>query len=233
MAVAFVSGSGSSTIVSDAITISFTVAAGDDRLLMGFAGWRDVQVPTAMTFDGNALTGTVTQAGAGAGNNKRSVELRRLIAPDVKTADFVCTYTAAAEQPMAGVANFTGTNQTTPLGTAATDQGLQSELSNTVSPGSDDTDLVVNAFCNTTAVTHGASQDERIAVDSTSNLYVTTKAGATTSTDMQEDFLTSTIDFAHIAVAIKPAAAVGGDAEPRLIGGKLLRGGLLFRGMVG
>jgi len=237
VAIAHVSTSGSDTSSGATITISFTVASGSDRILIGWAGWRDdTQVITGMTFDGNSLTEVSTILGTiAAGNNQRSACAYRLIAPDVKTADFVATWgDTTVEHPLAGVSYYTGVDQTTPTGTPSTGEDSQLPADTlTITPASAVDDLVVDLHCGTQAMTYGGGQTERLAVDGVSDIYSTEKAGAATSTSMSRTWTsTSGIQMVMLGFALKPVVAASGRIMSSLAaaGGLAGLGGIAGRG---
>ena len=103
------------------VTFSHTVPVMTDGILIVNATWnnRQLQTVASVTFDGDPLTfiGQVTE------DDDTRVEQWRLLAPAAKTADVVITLTAtlATDEGICSAAmNFSGVDQTTPIGNIAT-----------------------------------------------------------------------------------------------------------------
>lgn len=201
------------------ITLSFTVPSGDDRLLLVSSAQRAaITAFSTGTFDGTSFLGNqvaVIENTAASGNNQRHSKLWRVVAPPVKTADVVLNN---SQEHAFCVVTFTGVDQTTPLGTAATAQATGS--SSSVSPASDSGDLVYDhGSGNGADQAAGTGQNQEARGHASSNRTVaicSTKAGAATSTTMSWTGLSGTgVGNSQIGVAIKPAG--GGEPEPDVI----------------
>lgn len=154
------SASNTGASVSSVTISSYTVAAGNNRLLIvGISVVNDGQAGalaiSSVTFNSVALTQVCN---ANVSDDSRSW-IYRLIAPDVTTANIVVTFGAAtAEWISVGAANFTGVDQTTPCGTCASDTDDNTTYSASVTSATND--IVVDVFTteNGTSATVGAGQ---------------------------------------------------------------------------
>ncbi len=95
-------------------TISHTVSAASDRLLLVSVITEGNENASGMTYNGVALTRAIRRDGGGA--NETSVEIWYLVAPDVGTFDLVVTFSGTSPFGVTAT-NLTGVNQFTPIGT--------------------------------------------------------------------------------------------------------------------
>lgn len=119
------------------ITLSYNVAAGSNRLLVGGVG-AQVTNPVIASFTFNGDAGTVDKSEVDSIGGDR-VTVCSLVAPDVATGNVVATKTGASNQMDLAVANYTGAKQTSQpngTGSAATTSGAG--LSYTVTTTEDD-----------------------------------------------------------------------------------------------
>ncbi|HLP93646.1 MAG TPA: hypothetical protein VK168_06395, partial [Saprospiraceae bacterium] len=185
------------------ITVSHTVNTSNNRLLLAGVSLRRNKanaMVTGVTYGGVPMTqvGTIS-------DGEDRVALYRLIAPAEGTADVVATFNVVVDDgAVLGATSFSGVNQTSPLGTAATATG--NNTTPTVNVTSAVGELVYDVVCthNSDPKTAGAGQTERY--DKTSSIHIgggaSTEAGAATvtmswTTDVSEK-------WAIIGVSIKP-----------------------------
>ncbi len=98
-------------------TFSHTVAVGDNRLLAVSVMLRGNITVSSVTYGGAALTKAISRAsGASSGC---TTEIWYMVAPPVGTASVVVTFSASADPSAIAAVNFTGVNQTSPVGATA------------------------------------------------------------------------------------------------------------------
>ncbi|MCA9061772.1 MAG: DUF4347 domain-containing protein, partial [Planctomycetaceae bacterium] len=162
---------------ANSLTWSHTVNSGTDRVLY-------VQIAidglgagvNSVTYGGVALT----QVGRGTGNH--AVEIWRLIAPSVGTANVVISFggtTAAA----AGAMTLNGVDQSTPNGTFVSASGTSTTASVNVSSATGDLVIDVQYWQGITTSTDGGGQSDNWRNSNATMLGVSTQeAGASTVT---------------------------------------------------
>ena len=141
------------------LTWPHTVGAGSNRLLIVGISFRDGNVmANAVTYGGTALTLIGAQTGPGSQNR---TEMWRLLAPASGTANIVVTM-SAAKQIVTGGISFTGVNQTTPLGTFASAQGMTGTATVTATSATNELVLdTVTANGDANSVTPAPAQTQR------------------------------------------------------------------------
>lgn len=136
MAVAVgITSSGSAANLTS-VTVSHTIAAGTNRLLLVAVGWTGTSTTMAVTYGGVTLTPVGT---ALAVLTAFRVQHFYLPAPTVGTADIVATASAASYIQIGGV-NVTGAAQTAPEAVS------NSDPTTTLTPTGTVTTLTANAF---------------------------------------------------------------------------------------
>lgn len=115
MAVAFNNSTdtGTSTGTGTSVSFSYTASSGADRLLLAATRESASKVVSAVTYAGAALTNSASFSG---------MIIWSKIAPATGANTLTFT-TAAYSQLHTGAADFTGADQTTPVGTAVTNSG--------------------------------------------------------------------------------------------------------------
>ena len=237
MAIAFDNANSvSGTSVSNLTTSAWTIA-GSDRLLVAGMGWGDGTPGnyTAIKWGGSGGT-SLTQVGSTvAGGSFHKVAMARLIAPTAASQTLYGEISAAAAAMAVGGVSFTGVDQTTPLGTSATNSGTGSDttFTPTVNVSSATGEVVIDIAYGgsddgtgtTLTISAGTGQTMRWEQESIATFdagTMSTEAGAATVT-MSHTFTFNNFQpwaWGIIGVGIKEAAA--GAAAPGW--GKLLAG---------
>ena len=143
----------------DSFTISHTTTGTYRLMLVGIShNPNNNEIVSSVTYNGTALTlvGTATWS------NDARAEIWQLVAPDTGTHDVVITFSEnMSAGAVAGVMTFTEVNQTTPLGTFASANGLSAGPA-TVNVSSATNELVFDTVaCETcTSLTVGGGQTE-------------------------------------------------------------------------
>jgi hypothetical protein len=200
----------STTNNATSLTFSGT-ATGSNRVLVVAVAHRHASVlrtTSSVTFNGDALTRAALAERSSA---FMASELWYMVAPDATTGNIVVTVSGAAD--IAATAVFaTGVDQTTPLGTAVTEQSdtANPDLVVTSSTGQ----LVVDSYAGTTsgAVTVGDGQTELgNQATGTSGQIVrhatSTEPGAL---NVNMGWTRSADNYALVAVPLRPADTGGG-----------------------
>lgn len=196
---------------SSSFTWSHTVGSGSDRLLLvGISMSQNSGATTVstVTFNGQSLTRVASATDAG---NIRA-ELWRLVAPPITTANVVVSL-SANERPICGATSWTGVDQTTPLGTAATASGTTSgsgtnQPSVDVSSASNEVVHDVLAVDATNAVAVGAGQTQ-VWSQSSSGSVTTVRGAASTepgaaTTTMSWSGVPNSTGWAIVGAPIRP-----------------------------
>ena len=129
---ATVDSSSAGSTTSSVLTISHTTSGTERLMIVGVS--MDAQTSASVstvTYNGSALTlvGTIQEAGS----NVR-VELWQMIAPATGNHDVIVTFTQTmTEGGIAGVVTYNGVDQTTPLGSFASAEGIGTNASVNVS----------------------------------------------------------------------------------------------------
>jgi len=192
--------SGSATAGSS-ITVSHTTGAGSDRLMLVGISSRDRTV-TGVTYGGTALT----LVGAQTSNGNAKTAIYRLIAPASGTASVVVSFSGTVGKgAVVGVMTFTGVNQTTPLGTYASNVGNSTNATLNVTSAS--SELVFNVVSvQNQNVNNTTGQTQRWNVNTASEC---TGAGCTKPGSANTSLSWTLIkdDWSMSGVSIKPLAA--------------------------
>lgn len=138
MAIAFVSTSeNQEEDVGTTLSVSHTVAAGDNRLLVGGASRQSGTPWVSFTFNGDS--GTLDKQEVDTASTNNSVVICSLVAPDVATADATITKSDSVGWLGMGVANYTGAKQTSqPDATSSANTASGTGLSYTHTTVADD-----------------------------------------------------------------------------------------------
>jgi hypothetical protein len=209
-------------------TISWShTASGSNRLATaGFgAGGASIPAITAATYGGAAMTqsGTLSDGSAGV-----RVSIYHYIAPATSSQTIQFDFSTAA-YGCAGSVSFTGVDQTTPTGTAATNTAAGTTSVTVTAGGVAADDMVLDCVKDYTGIpVVGADQTERWnGNDGTFGEYAAGSTQLGTAGGAMSWTRTPAPDnWTIVAVAIKAAAAGG-------VVGPLLAGHLLGRGILG
>lgn len=118
-------------------TFSHTVAAGNNRILVVCVSFRNmVSSVTGVTYNGVALT-----QGARGSNTDRNTDIWYLVNPATGANDVVVTYDLDPADQVSGAANFTGVSQVTPV--ASADSNIGNNTNPTLSLAATPTQLIV------------------------------------------------------------------------------------------
>ena len=211
-------GENTATNATSVTISSLTVGNNANRLLIvGIAAWDGNtadSVVSSVSWNGSTtgFAEVITAVGPGASTNRSSIW--RLIAPTAATASVVVTVAAATAELGANALSAYDVNQTTPLGTAVTDENTTTTATVTVSDAADD-DLVYDAVYISASslanVAAGAGQTERMnsAITAGSQGCASTQLGSVSGDVMSWTFTGSFSEWVQTAVALKAAAAGG------------------------
>ena len=153
---------------SASLTVSHTVGAGgtDRILVVGVSIFHATPVPTvqSMTYAGSSMTLLAAKTNVATPNDRVRSELWYIKNPATGTNNNSITFTASV-QAVAGGMSYTGVDQTTPFGTAATFGDDNSTISVNVSSATGevvvDTVAVRQSKIQENVLTKGAGQTER------------------------------------------------------------------------
>ncbi len=214
-------GGGSSSITVDATssgtaistntkTVSHTTGSGSSRLMLVgvslFDGGAGRQV-SSVTYSGQSLTFV---GGRTDNSNSVRIEIWRLINPPSGVANVVVTLNGSSDGIVVGVTTFSGADQTTPLGSFASAQGMSAAPSVSVTSASDELVFDVMAMKDGTAVTVGSGQTQRWSAADANNKIrgsASTEGGASSVTMSWAENGGNSKEWAIGAVSIKVAGA--------------------------
>ncbi|MGB6045519.1 MAG: DUF4347 domain-containing protein, partial [Pirellulales bacterium] len=213
----------------NSLTISHMTSGTSRLMLVGVS--MDAQTSasvTSVTYNGSALSlvGTIQDTGS----NVR-VELWQMVAPATGTHDVVVSFSQSmTEGGIAGVMTFNGVDQTTPLGSFASAQGIGTTASVNVS--TDVGDLVFSTMGvdggTDDALNHAAGQTEYWETFQPGTEGAgSTKLATSTSETMSWTFLSN--QWAIGAVSVKSVA----NTEMQMITGSYVGDGVDGRGITG
>lgn len=234
MAVAFDTSGSATTSDSTAITTSFTVVgAGSADMLVAVAAWTHnstARTVSGVTYNGVALTQAAQVTNTNAPNPGASMFY--LASPATGANDLVTTIGANTDDIVHGFMSFSGC-AATQTGTAASNTGGGGTTASVTVTGV--ADGIVVGVCGVNLLAAGISCDDTERVEATGavNNNTTMNGGTTVATGSTSVDWTKTLGWQWAAAGfpLEPAAAAG-DPEGGLIGGKLLGGGLLLRGVL-
>lgn len=231
MAVAFQATSGmQSTTTATSLTYSMTVSAGSDLALVVGVALEETSIDvTGVTFNGDAMTQTGSDTPSGGLFSE--AQLFRLVNPDVATANIVVSV-SSADSIISGAFSMTGVDQTTPVGTAATDTSTSDTTASTTvaSVGTDDLVVDILAADSDFVATVGADQGDNDMQASLSGQVtgaMSTQAGS--AGGVMSWTWTGARPMAQIAVAFKPSAGAAPSLTGMLIGGGSIIPGIFSR----
>ena len=184
------------------LTFALTTS-GSDRLLIVGAGWGDTTGSiTGVTYNSVALTSVTVVNNSSDANS----HMWQLIAPNTGANNVVISASETMSELVGGAVTFTGVDQTTPLGTAATNSGNSTTITVTVSSATDEIVIDAMAFGNTGA-TVDASQTARWDRDGS----VLTSGGGSTEAGAASTVMSWSLPgggrWATIGVGVKPVSA--------------------------
>lgn len=191
------------------LTISHTTSGTNRLIMVGIALNNDnFETVGSVTYNGVllSLVGSAAQA------DDARVEIWSLVAPDTGTHDVVITFSAELiRTAVVGVTTFTGVDQVTPLGTFASNSGLQTTPA-TVNVSSAANELVFDTVageaCGSLTVGAGQTQRWNILTDSggpvTFGVGSTEWGAATVTMSWDVGDIVSSSSWAIGAVPIKP-----------------------------
>ena len=200
---------GGTTAAALSLTFSHTTGSGANRLLLVGVVWRNTS--TAIPISGVTFNGTtMTQVGTNTALTNRRLAIYSLVNPPASTTgNVVVTLSGStnATDIVAGAANFSGVDQTTPLGTFAT-ASSSSGTTPSVAVTTVANDLVFDTVVAANGtLTVGSGQTSRWNVTpTTANITSggSTEPATTTSTTMS--WTAASGAWAIGAVPIKPVA---------------------------
>lgn len=200
------------------ITKSHTTSSGADRLMLVNVSTADSggsKIPTSVTYDGQSLTKIADAEDIGDTNR---ADLWKLVNPPSGSANVVVTLVDVSSSVVVGIATFEGVEQTTPLGTAATNQGNSGTLTVDVTGTATD-DLVWDCVSHKDegSLTAGSGQTERYNYYDPVSKKITgagsTEPGNGGSVTMSWSPNDSGLAWSMVAVAIKPVLGYVNDID--------------------
>jgi len=204
MAIAFDAVSSGET-TSSSVTFAHTITGSDTYLTVG-VHFDDQSITATVTFNGVSMD----QLALVRNTVNATTYLFGLVAPASGTHNIVVTLSGASFITLVTAVSFTGVDQSTPVGTAATNVGFSAPI--TVDVSSADDELVVD---HAGQVSHpatpnvGAGQTARLNFDSVTagrnfHAFSSTEPGAGTVTMSWEDLPNE--GWTTATVPLKPAA---------------------------
>lgn len=180
---------------------------GTNLLLVVTVGWRH-QDP------GNAITGitynsvALTQLGTTSNGEFATAEIWYLLAPATGTHTVAATFTDLARAHL-GAVSYTAVNQSTPLGTYASNTGTSTAPSVTVTSATGDVVIAVGAERGTETFTTGASQTMRWEADAASNVSAQCDDEAGAASVVMDWSTDDSQEWVAVGVSIQALAAAG------------------------
>lgn len=209
MAIAYDTATTSTGSSVNSLSFSHT-CTGSDLLLLVAVTMRRINSATVddVTYNGVSMT-LVTTATSGS----RYAELWRLAGPATGSNTVAVSLSTTEQEVSAGVMSFTGVDQTTPVGTAATATG--SGTTPSVAVSSTTGELVVDALAieNAGTLSVGAGQTSRyntFGAGGWNKHAGSTEPGAVSTTMSWSDTVGG--EWAIIGVPMKPATGGGGGS---------------------
>lgn len=214
MAIAYDDDSGGVAGSASSLTFSHTCTGSDLLLLVGVSLYNlNGATISSVTYNSVAMTLVDTAV-----NSSRRASLYRLVAPSTGANDVVITLSASEFDIVGGSMSFTGVDQTTPLGTAATANGNSTAPSVNVSAATDDLVAAILCIEHSGTLSVGAGQTSRYSNIGGAGFIKgagSTEPGAATTTMSWSDTVGG--PWGIVGVSIKPKAGTGGGAVPRAI----------------
>lgn len=121
------------------ITVSHTVGAGSDLFMLVAVGWYNTQgarTVSTVVWNGSESLSAVASSSVSS-SDSHSVQLWKLAAPSTGTHNVVVTLSGNEDLIFCGVSSWSGVDQTSPLGTAATNTGTGATGQVTLSSAAD------------------------------------------------------------------------------------------------
>lgn len=217
-AIAFDSATTMSSNNSTTVTGSHTPVSTTNGVALACVTWQRGTLGTlnSVTYGGNAMT---LIAGATDGGGQRRAELWRYVGYASGASTVTGTFDATKNDARMTVMTYTGVDQVTPIGTAATATGGASPI--TVNVTSAAGELVVDCAeggASADPITVGAGQTQRSNHgDGTNHTQVTSEEAGAASVTMSWT-LTASDYWAQVAVPLKPASAAAACPSRSLLG---------------
>lgn len=201
MAIAFDAATTGTAAGAGSLTFSHSVGAGGADRLLVVAVSIDNRTVTGVTYGGTAMTSV-----GSATNGAQVSHMWRLIAPATGANNVVVTLSGGGTDIVAVATSYTGVDQTTPLGTAATATGTSTTASVAVTSATDE--LVVDSVSsNLGTLTVGAGQTQRGNTTAGDNFGGASEEVGATSVTMSWTIGSSSA-WASVGVSIKGIVAV-------------------------
>lgn len=248
MAIAFdASISAQASAASSITSAAFTISGSDRFAGVNCSGSSGVPAaPSAIKIGGSGGTACDLDSNNGTFGTYGFIGVGTLIAPPTGSQTAYASFGSAQDEIGICAVNYTGVDQATPKGTVAINSGTGTSdtATATVNVSTTSGDVVVDFVAgyhqapDTATILVGANQnsrEEEESIDGYTAVGISdeTATGATTTMSWGFTFGSSSV-YAWATRAFKLNAATGGGADPegRLIGGKLLNGGLLMSGVL-
>lgn len=195
-------------------TFSHTTSGANRVMVFGICYYHPIATIAAVTY--NAVAATFMPS-ASVDNGDYHVRMYSLIAPDTGSNTVSVSMSASVYEIGVGVITFTGAHQTTPYGTPATATGNDTAPTVNVLAASDDIALDTLCIVHSGTLSVGSGQTSRW--NTTAGGFFkyagSTEPGAGLTPMTWSN--TSIQAWAHVAVAMKPVAAVSGSTVPVLL----------------
>ena len=189
---------------STSFSVSHTTGTGAGRFMLVGISYRTVTV-TGVTYAGLPLT----LVGENTNSGSARVSIYKLVNPPSGASPVIVSFSANPSLGVVvGVTSFTGVNQTSPIGTFATNNNSSSTASVSVTSGSGETVYDVVTFRNNT-ITASAGQTEKYNLASGNEITggASIKAGAPSVT-MTWNASGGSSQWAMGAISIKPESGI-------------------------
>ena len=213
MAVAFDAGSGANGSTGTSQTLSHT-CSGSNRILWVGCFSNNNSIPSAMTYNGVAMTAHVSKL-QNSPNSNESIALRFLVAPATGANNIVVTWSTSNPNPSVSGASFTdGTQSAVTEGTQVASGASAASASGTVVTSADNcfSILLVRATGGA-GDTAGTNSTRVIAGAIIGNMFYSTTAKTPAGSMSQTVNFSPNSSWALLYAPFPPAAAAAGPAN--------------------
>jgi hypothetical protein len=191
------------------VTFSHTVASGSDRvLLVGVRTRTDAGASyvTGVTFNSVAMTLHQITSWERTAGTWYNVEVWRLIAPDVTTANVVVTASALIDDGSAAAMSFTGVHQTTPIEAAGNTLASTDVATATASVTTTSANAMVASFIYSRAasgtIVAGPTERDNVALTFGATDFVASATEAVASASTVTHSWTNVANASSIGIAV-------------------------------
>ena len=191
-----------SAVTASTITVSHECSGSNRALIVGVSAGSAVsgvrRIPSGVTYNGISMTSVGSSTNGGI-----AVSIWQLVAPATGANDIVATFAANFSDCVLGAASFANVNQSTPVGTAVSDTGAGTGISETLSSGNFAFDVACLDASNDPTV--GSDQTERWDTGTSNGIirgFGSTEPRTTESTTTMSWSWSGSTTFAYMTVPI-------------------------------